>query len=146
MKFLVLQAFSSNEYENANCDIGVIELTKELAQLVLARHKIFQKKRSEEGDLCTTTYWFHDIEFMPRLSSFLREENEADPFEDNGWVIIERDKSPVSDDGPAPAERTEMKQMILDEGKSVWWEALHKYADIQLSTSAVPFEEFEKML
>lgn len=145
MKLLVLRVFLPNEFASADeCENAVVPLTKELAQSILAKRKIFIELKAQDDQLYENTYWSRDCQFFTQEvieAQINLTDEEQDDYNSDDWVIVERDQMIE----PEKALRMEMIMVRLYE-ESVLWRAMPKHEDIHIETSTINYEHFEKAL
>lgn len=145
MKFL-MRAYSSNGDYNADIEYAWVDVTKELAQIILARRKLFLA--AAEGDKkipgCEhSSLW--EMYFGDHHARYFA--HEAVPDELGQQVFDETGEAVATewDPGDNDGERTECDQMIIvDNG--VRWTTIPKHADIYITSETIPFSKIEECL
>ena len=145
MKFL-MRAFSSNADYNADIEYVWVDVTKELAQIILARRKLFLNAEAadkktpgcEHSSLWEMYFGNHHARYFSNEK--VPEELGLQVFDDTGEPV-ETDWDPGDDDG----ERTECDQMIVAEN-GVRWTTIPKHTDIYITSETIPFSKIEECL
>ncbi len=161
---LILNAHSSNEHYNGNCDYAIVELTPALVKRIHRRVAVARQAAKQDSDLYELYFWGSSAEFFDHnildacqeavTTTGRRRRDRAardwlDAFEGREYAVV-----PDGVDLNAhEAQRTECDQMIIRisrcsprEEFSIIWTASPKYADLDVTTSELPLAAMEELL
>jgi hypothetical protein len=150
---VVLPCWSSHD-DTCGCDYALVDLTPDLARLVLDRVRVFRKLSASDAGLCDLRWWNCDAVFFSPWGSG-DDPDGAQPGEvetqrveqylsglDGGREVLE-----VSDDLALDEEmiaRTECDRMVVcDDGVS--FSCIPKHTDVRISTGTIPVEMLERV-
>jgi hypothetical protein len=158
---LILNAHSSNEHYNGNCDYALVELTPALAEKIRSRVALARQVAKQDSNLYDVCFWGSMAEFFDHnilesclnaISGSTSDDAARDwlaDFEQQGYALV-----PAGVDLDAhEAQRTECDQVIIRVASyshrlefSVVWTASPKYADLDVTTSELPLTAMEELL
>ena len=135
---IVTRTNVSNEYVEG-VDYGVIELTKELAQDVLRRRKIFLEAKANDKSLAYTKYWDSAVEY--RAGEDALHDLFQSPDDGAGYAtttnVLELDEN---------IESTSCDMMVVSDG-GVYWTCYPKHVEnCTVETEKIPYSVFEGAL
>lgn len=162
--YLILNAHSSDENFNGDCDYAVVELTPALATQIRRRVALARKAGQQDSDLWEIYFWGSTAEFFDhevldacqeavaatgkrRRSKAARDWLTA--FEQREYAVV-----PAGVDLNAhEAQRTECDQMIVRCSPSsnrpefqIAWTAIPKHSDVDVTTGELPLKVMEELL
>jgi hypothetical protein len=140
---MFLLSLHSDQDAGIGIECGHVEVTSELAALILRRAARFKRHKSEDSDLLESYYWSGDCLYLssdvtgdPDLFS-----QEVQDFMDKGTDFQETDWRP----GHQVLADMECLQMIIDEEKVRWIAApAHQYGYV--TTAGIPLNKIEELL
>jgi hypothetical protein len=161
---LILNAHSSNQHYNGDCDYAVVELTPALAEQIRSRVALAGEARQHDSNLYELYFWGSTAEFFDHnildacqeaiATAGRRRRNKAArewlaDFEGREYAVV-----PDGVDLNAhEAQRTECDQMIIQVSPSplrtefsIIWTATPKHADLDVTTSELPLATMEELL
>ena len=132
---IFLSTTSSHEDYKGECDIAVVEMTKELAELILKRAEIFRELHAKDRMLVHMDYFDYSANyFQISYEDDIEEELQANTYD-----------GPAESDYVFPEERrqsTECDQMVLTDD-SVYWACFVKHTNIRIETGAIPIAQIQ---
>lgn len=142
---IAMRVFSTDTDYNADCDYCVVDVTKELAQSILARRKVLLMAKGGDKDLYEIYYWggtqefysYGDGDFDFQKQEFKDLER---VFEDNSFSEL-----PDNFELPKEAERTECDQMVIS-ADGVQWVSIPKHCSIYVTSVEIPYSLIEACL
>jgi hypothetical protein len=129
---ILMRGFSTDEHYNADIEFVFVQVTKELAELILKRRKSFLAMEAEDKKLC-------EIYFFDHHATYLSYGAVPDEFQDE--TLKPLSWSPEEDS----SENVEVAQMVLD-CDGVRWTAVPKHSDIYITSETIPFTDIAKAL
>ena len=159
--YLILNAHSSNEHYNGDCDCALVELTPALAEQIRSRVALARQAGQQDNDLYELYFWgstaeFYDSKLIDACAEAAasRGSEEAaskwlSDFEDAGYAIV-----PTGVDLAAhESQRIECSQVIIRCSPSsyrpefeVCWTASPKHSDVYVTTRDLPLKRLEELL
>ena len=161
---IILNAHSSNEFYNGNCDYAVVELTSALAKQIHNRVALAREARQQDSDIWELYFWGGTAEFFDRnildacqeaiATAGHRRRNKAA----RDWLAdFEQQEHAVVPDGvdlnAHEAQRTECDQMIIQVSPSslrtefsIIWTASPKNSGVDVTTVELPLAAMEELL
>ena len=132
---LIVRTGSTNEFSEG-CDYALIDLTPELAHLILARKATLDRLKESDRDIEELVFTGNYPEYFATLPESL--EDLDDTLYTAGHV-------------PAPGgftveepERTECDRMVID-GYGVWWRCYPKHCDWMVDTPHLEYDLIEQV-
>ncbi len=135
MKFITSTTSSNSDY-NAEFDYAFIEIDKEVAARVMARHEIFTMVRGMDHSLFESYFW----DSTPEWFSYADDHDKELP--DQGEVVVADEK--FSLDG-FEMQNDECCQMIICE-EGVRWTTIPKHTGIYITSETIPIEKVRECL
>ena len=162
---IILNAHSSDEHYNGDCDCAVVDLTPELADQIRNRIALARQAGQQDSDLCELYFWGSTVEFY-----------------DDNILDACQDAAAAAADGPDPdqaardwltdfeqreyavvpegvdftaheAQRTEFDRVIIRCSPSshrpefeIAWTASPKHSDMTVTTCDLPLKAMEELL
>jgi hypothetical protein len=148
---VILRVWSTPDCD-AGCDYAVLEITEELAKLMVRRLNVLREQRDLDPSICETYYWDYSVQyFSPRVNQPTQshevacrelekaiEELQIDSCE----VVSVPDDFCVSDSQIATVECAQM--IVREEG--IAFTAIPKHTDIYLTTAEIPKQLLDSTL
>jgi len=161
---LILNAHSSNEFYNGDCDYAVVELTPALAEQIRSRVALARQAGQQDNNLYELYFWgstadFFDCNILDACQDAIatagrRRRNKAArnwlaDFEGREYAVV-----PAGVDFTAhEAQRTECDQMIVRCSPSshhpefeIAWTTIPKHSDVYVTTCDLPLAVMEELL
>ena len=135
---LVTMVDSSHSEYNADCDYGIVEISRELQQSLADRAKRLRQLWKHDHEVWEIYYWGAPVDFVS-YSDDLQAVTSDDGFNDTGWIMTQLQLSVPED----RSQRIECAQTILevdpaDGSIEVKFTAIPKHSDIYVTTRLVP--------
>jgi len=161
---LILNAHSSNEHYNGDCDYAIVELAPELTELIRSRVALARQAAKQDRDLYEIYFWgssaeFFDHAILDACQNAVAAAGGADPEQAaSDWLVdFELREYAVVPDGvdldAHEGQTTEYAQMIVQCSRyprrtefSVFWTASPKYADLDVTTAELPLTVMDELL
>jgi len=161
---LILNAHSSNEHYNADCDYAIVDLTPARAEQIRSRVGLARQARQQDDDLYELYFWgstaeFFDHAVLDACQDAVATAGGPDPEQaaDDWLTEFEQREYAVVPDGvdfnAHEAQRTECDQFVIRIASysrrlefSLVWTTIPKYADVDVTTSELPLTVMEELL
>jgi hypothetical protein len=147
---LLLRTWSSVDDYNADITSAFVDISKEMAQTILKRAKMFKELQAQDEDLVEMCFWVGSKgpSFLTTSKLILRgfTEPEREELDEEGCLTAEKFPH-IEDIDPEKDGSSDMdliRMLITDD--YVIWEADVKYANVTISTEGLSLAEIEKML
>jgi len=161
---LILNAHSSNEHYNGDCDYAVVDLTRALAEQIRRRVALARQAGQQDNDLYELYFWgstaeFFDYNILDACHDAVAAAGGSDPdqaacdwlddFDQREYAVV-----PAGVDFKAhEAQRTECDQEIIRCSPSshhpefeVAWTTIPKHSDVYVTTCDLPLTAMEELL
>ena len=145
---IVLQCWSSHD-DTCGCDYALVDLTHDLARLMLDRIRIFQQLMAKDTGVCDLRWWNCDALYFSPWGAGNAPDDSQPSEKETGRM--ERDLSAL-DDGKEMMEagddfalgeemeaRTECDRMIVQED-GVSFSCIPKHTDVRITTGTIPVD------
>jgi len=151
---VLLKVWSSNPDYDGGCDYAAVEISEELAKLMLRRINILSDQKALDCSLYETYYWDSSPEYFSPWAVHPAEPGEIDAptaaleeilgrfGADSKETLIAPSDFRVSESHIAAVECSQM--VVRDDG--IAFTALLRHADIYLTTAEIPREIIESTL
>lgn len=161
---IILNAHSSNEHFNGDCDYAVVELTPALAEQIRNRVALARQAAEQDSDLYEVYFWgssaeFFDHDILDACQNAVAAAGGPDPDQAAcDWLAeFELQEYAVVPDGVDFAvlepKRTETDQMIVRCSPSshrpefkIAWMASPKHSDVYVNTCELPLRAVVELL
>lgn len=140
---LILEATSSDEGYNGDCDYATVELTLRLAKIALRRIKALKQIHQQDDQIWEMYFWDDSpifFEFHDELESL------TDAETGEACVFSRSVPFHAAAEFKVPADhfqRTECSQMIVRESE-IAWTAIPKHSSVYVTTMPIPLSLLEK--
>jgi hypothetical protein len=147
---IVLQCWSSHD-DTCGCDYALVDLTPQLARLVLRRIRVFRRLNAKDAGLSDLRWWNYEAVYFspwgsdtsdaPAEKETERVEHALPALAKKGEEIME-----VADDfalGDKMEARTECDRMTVRED-GVSFSCIPKHTDVRVTTGTIPMELVER--
>jgi len=161
---IILNAHSSNEHYNGDCDYAIVDLTPALAEQIRRRVALARQAGQQDDDLYELYFWgstaeFYDHSILDACEEAAAAAHVPDPdqaardwladFEQREYAVV-----PEGVDFTAhEAQRTEVDQMVVRCSPSshrpefeIAWTASPKHSDVYVTTCELPLTAMEELL
>jgi hypothetical protein len=135
---LLFNTYTSNEFADG-CAYGFLNLTPELAALILKRAQHFKELHAK--DSCLANIEYHDC--SPVFLSSLPTGDDGEPMEmtSQGW----EETTLAVEDLENHTERTECDRMVIID-REVYWTCHPKHCDWFAETRSISYEDVRRAL
>ena len=126
---------SGDESGFDNRTVAVVNITPDLARLIVARAHLLEEAAAKDDQLWELYFW-DDAPTYHAISENDLTKKQREKLEDDERLVLRSD--PLEH---VPAENTEVDQMILRNDGTVSWTAMPKHVDIYEVTATIPIFE-----
>jgi hypothetical protein len=154
MMRVILKVWSSNPDYSDGCDYAAVEISQELAKLMLRRINVLSKQKALDPALCETYYWDSSPEYF---NPWVNQAGQPGEVRESGVEfeeILENLEVDTREIVTAPLDfrvsesqiaAVECAQMIVRDG-GIAFTALLRHTDIYVTTAEIPKEVIESAL
>ena len=158
---IILNACSSNEFCNGDCDYAIVDLTPALAEQIRRRVALARQVAEQDNDFWEMYFWGSTVEFYDdKLLDACQEAvvvaaqgPDADQVARDWLADFEQREYAVVPDGvdfaAHQAQRTEIDQVIVRRHQpefAIAWTASPKHSDVYVTTTELPLTVIEDLL
>lgn len=151
---VVLRVWSTNPDYNAGCDYAGVEISEELAKLMLRRLNVLREQKTLDPSICEIYYWDYSAQYFSlwvhrpaqpqevEVACFELEKTIEELQVDTCEVASVPDDFYVPDSQIATVECAQM--IVREEG--IAFTAIPKHTDIYLTTAEIPKQVLDSIL